>query len=200
MTNTKKTIVLIAALVSISASALPAYAEGESTDEEPYTIENDIHGRTHGYSYCAEPMELTLACGSSTIPFVPWENMTGTVTGVNGNTETTLMEMAWDPQGPLGEHLRLRVWCSEGSSPEHPCFNEVRGTSPLIIRVDKEHADEHGYAMDQRWSWSVATSHGLLGTHSLLGVDAGASYEQTYTIYKTVFQHEPAPTGYSRLP
>lgn len=122
--------------------------------------------------------------------------------------KTIIVEMAWTPAGPLGEHFLLDLMCSDmprGTNGaildlEHVCYQEARGASPLILRFDEEHWLEHGYNYTGAWAARVFATHGLLGTHGLTGVDIGLAYEQSFEIYWTVFHGEPAPEGFSRLP
>lgn len=122
--------------------------------------------------------------------------------------KTIMVEMRWNPAGPLGEHFLLDMMCSDmprGSGGaildlEHDCYQEARGASPLQIRFDEEHWLEHDYNYTGTWAARVFATYGMLGTHGLTGVDVGAAYEQSFEKYWTIFHGEPAPEGFSRLP
>lgn len=183
--------------------------------DDPFIIQKDVRGIIHTYSYRVEvptqgciveqnpvqfpPIPGTIGtCGGGFIPFVPWENARGVVDDVDDETETILVEMAWEPAGMVGENLRLVVRCSEANTTDHPCwFEGDQMTSPVTIRADR---DDAAFNMSQTWTWHVLPGWGMLGTYPTLGIDIGASYEQTFTVHMNVFQRAPAPEGYSGLP
>lgn len=189
--------------------------------DDPFIIQDQVTGRIHTYWYqvevpgqgCVsesvtqEVADENVSAGASScsggfIPFVPWEFARGTLEYVDNETKTILLEMAWQPSGLLGEHLRVRLACAQwDNDTSHPCYQ--RGdqmTSPATIRIDEDHWLEHGYDPLLAWYWSVLPGWGMLGTYESLGIDVGASYEQTYTIYFSYFQREKAPDNYSGLP
>jgi hypothetical protein len=133
---------------------------------------------------------------------------------LTNETKTLIVEMAWTPAGVIGEHMWIDIYCSEVyhvavgdgedfgviSDPDHPCYMEpAKQTSPVMHRVDEAHWLEHGYNFTL-WHWRVYPGYGMLGTYPLIGVDAGVAYEQTFTLYISVFQRAAAPADYSLIP
>lgn len=122
--------------------------------------------------------------------------------------KTILVEMRWDPAGPLGEHFSLDMMCSDmprgGGGAildlEHICYQRVQGSSPLILRFDEEHWLEHDYNFTGTWAARIFAAYGMLGTYELTGVDVGLAYSQSFEIYWTIFHGEAAPEDFSRLP
>ncbi len=128
---------------------------------------------------------------------------------VTQDVKTILVEMVWDPAGPLGAYLQLDLMCPEvprgnGGAvldTEHACYFDTPGSeSPLIHRVDEQHWLDNGYNHTGNWAARVFATFGMLGTYELTGVDAGVAYEQTFKIYTSVFHKEAAPDGYTGIP
>ncbi|MBW3583555.1 MAG: carboxypeptidase-like regulatory domain-containing protein [Euryarchaeota archaeon] len=128
---------------------------------------------------------------------------------VTEDVESLLVEMRWDPKGPLGKDLTLDLLCPEvprsrqGAvlDTEHDCYFASPGrTSPLVHRVDADHWHERGYNHTGFWAARVFGSHGAVGTYDLTGVDAGAAYSQDFEVWVTVFHKDPAPDGFSGFP
>lgn len=123
--------------------------------------------------------------------------------------KTIMVELAWTPAGPFGEHFLLDMMCSDAPRDpgggaimdrDYPCYSDARGESPLQHRFDEDHWLEHGYNHTGVWAARVFATYGMLGTYDLTGIDFGFAYEQTFDKYWTVFHGEPAPEGYSGLP
>ncbi len=119
-----------------------------------------------------------------------------------------VLEMAWTPAGPFGEHFQVDLMCSDMPrgggggilEDEHDCYKVQRGESPIQLRFDEEEWLDRGFNHTGTWAARVFASYGILGTYDLTGIDAGLAYQQTFEKYWTVFHGEPAPEGYSRLP
>ena len=128
---------------------------------------------------------------------------------VTADVMTHIVELVWDPAGPLGEYLALDYMCEDvprgnGGAvldDKHPCyFADPEAKSPLGIRVDHAHQETNGYTWEGDWASRIFANYGMLGTYDLTGVDAGVAYQQKFTYYFTVFHKAAAPEGYSGIP
>lgn len=129
---------------------------------------------------------------------------------VTDDVKTVMVEMIWDPAGPLGEYLSLDFMCplvpraSDGGSvldTDHVCFFDTPGTkSPLVHRVDESHWIENDYNFTGDWAARVFATYGMAGTHALTGVDVGVAYEQTFKLFTSVFHKERAGEAYTGIP
>ncbi len=126
---------------------------------------------------------------------------------VGEDVATMLIEVIWEPAGPLGEFLFLDYFCPDVDSgagvaeSAHPCYEKAPGQeSPLIIRLDQETWDLTRGNWTGEWTGRVYPGYGMLGTYGTTGLDAGVTYQQEFTFYQSFFHGAPAPEGYTALP
>ena len=128
---------------------------------------------------------------------------------VTEDVKTILIEMVWDPAGPLGEFLKMDLVCplvprgflGQVSDEEHVCyFPTTSRDSPIVHRIDESHWIENDYNYTGTWVARVFPTYGTLGTYDLVGVDVGVTYQQQFTVYISIFHKEPAPEGYTAIP
>lgn len=128
---------------------------------------------------------------------------------VTDDVKSVLVELVWSPAGPLGEHLFMDLFCpatprDDRGNPttlDHVCYFPSEQTkSPIIHRVDEAHWMENEYEQLGEWIARVYPNHGTLGTYGAAGIDAGAAYQQAFTVFVSVYHRAPAPDGATGIP